>query len=88
MSLKDEDRTVLEDAIMDAHLAADKFIQTGKEVHATLLEVNVNDALEYLEMMKENLTDDYKKENYKLHMLVPLQLLNMIKENSDESDAG
>jgi len=81
-SLTTEERTTLEDSIMDAHMAADKFINSGKDVHHKLLELTVTDALEYIIKYKKKLKKDSKTENYKLHMMVPLQLHLMIEEDN------
>lgn len=82
-SLTPEERINLEDAIMDAHMAADKLLGSGKEVHHKLLELTVADALEYVEKLSSKLRDDPKAENYKLHLLIPLQLNLMLREERD-----
>tara|TARA_R110000772_G_scaffold148811_3_gene259427 strand:- start:7263 stop:7541 length:279 start_codon:yes stop_codon:yes gene_type:complete len=82
-SLTVDERMSLEDSIMDAHMAADKFLTSGREVHVRLLELSVSDALEYIQKYKNKLTDDPKSENYKLHMMIPLQLHLMIEDEKD-----
>ena len=57
-SLTVDERISLEDSIMDAHMAADKFLTSGREVHVRLLELSVSDALEYIQKYKNKLTDD------------------------------
>lgn len=79
-----EERISLEESIMDAHLAADKYLTSGKEVHIKLLELSVADALEYIELLSDKLRNDPKTENYKLHMLVPLQLSMLIEERKEK----
>ena len=43
-----------------------------------------DDALSALSLYKDYLKDDPKKETYKIHMLVPVQVLQMLKENESE----
>lgn len=81
-----DEREQIEDSIMDAHLAAEKFLDTGKEVHRKLLEVSVTDALEYVELLADKLKNDPRKENYKLHLMVPLQLVIMLElDNANDN---
>ena len=70
-----------EDAIEDATAAAERFLKSQKDLHRKLLEVTVDDALSALSLYKDYLKDDPKKETYKIHMLVPVQVLQMLKEN-------
>lgn len=83
-NLSTEERIVLEDSIMDAHMAADKLLTSGKEVHHKMLNLTVTDAIEYINKYKDKLVEDPKAENYKLHMLVPLQLHLMLQEEKNE----
>ena len=81
-----DEREQLEDSIMDAHLAAEKFLETGKDVHRKLLEVSVTDALEYVELLASKLKEDPRKDNYKLHLMVPLQLVIMLEmDNANDN---
>lgn len=80
--INDEDREVLEDSIMDASLSAERYLKSGKELHRKLLEVTVEDALAALSMYSKALENDPMKESYKLHMLVPVQIIEMI--NADD----
>lgn len=84
--LTTDEREQLEDSIMDAHLAADKYLESGKEVHRKLLEVSVTDALEYIELLSAKLKEDPKKDNYKLHLMVPLQLVIMLELENHAND--
>ena len=81
-----EERNSLEEAIMDAHVAADKVLSSGKEVHHRLLDLTVTDALEYITKYKKKLKNDPKIENYKLHMLVPLQLHLMLEKEVKDGE--
>tara|TARA_R110002153_G_scaffold29711_13_gene91212 strand:+ start:27379 stop:27660 length:282 start_codon:yes stop_codon:yes gene_type:complete len=85
-SLTSDERLSLEESIMDAHMAADKLLSSGKEVHHRLLDLTVKDALEYITKYKKKLKNDKKAENYKLHMLVPLQLHLMLDQDKDNKD--
>jgi|TARA_R110000744_G_scaffold27075_3_gene66271 hypothetical protein len=85
--LTHEERLTLEESIMDAHLAADKWLSSQKEVHIKLLELSVADAMEYVELFADKIKGDPKAENYKLHMLVPLQLNMMISDKLKERKA-
>lgn len=78
--LNDEDREIIEDAVMDASLSAERYLKSGKDLHQKLLEVTVEDALAALSMYSEALKDDPKREAYKIHMLVPVQILEMLKD--------
>lgn len=85
MGLSKEERETLEGSIYDAHFAAAKFIESGKDIHKKLLEISVKDAIDNLEILKEEIQKDDMVGNYKIHLLVPLQLLNLIqKREKDE----
>lgn len=83
-NLTSEERILIEDSIMDAHMAADKLLSSGKEVHHKMLNLTVTDAIDYIQKYKDKLKEDPKVENYKLHMLVPLQLHLMLQEKKNE----
>lgn len=79
MGLNKQEREVLEGSIYDAHFAAAKYIESGKDIHKKLLEISVNEAIENLENLKEAVKEDQMVGNYKIHLFVPLQLLELIK---------
>jgi hypothetical protein len=83
--LEEDDRTTLEEAILDAHLAAERYLSSGRDIHRKILEVTVEDAIAALSMYSELLKDDPKSENYKMHMLVPMQVLELIEDDKNES---
>jgi hypothetical protein len=83
MALSDKEREELEGSIYDAHFAAAKFIDSGKDIHKHLLEISVKEALDNLELLKEEIVKDKMVGNYKIHLLVPLQLLELINSRSD-----
>jgi hypothetical protein len=87
IELEDEDRQGLEDAIEDATHAAERYLTSEKQIHKKLLEVTVDDALHALSLYKDLLVDDPKKETYKIHLLVPVQIIEMLKEK-DENTKG
>lgn len=77
--LEDDDRLTLEEAILDAHLAAERYLASGRDIHRKILEVTVEDAIAALSMYSELLKDDAKSENYKMHMLIPMQILELLE---------
>ena len=88
MTLQDNQREKIEDTIMDLHFTSQKFIETQKEVHKKLLEVNIQEAIELLSDFAEEIKDDPKKHDYKLHMLLPFQIyeLMVIREEKKEKE--
>lgn len=88
MPLSDKNRERIEDTIMDLHFTSDKYVQTGKETHKKLLEINVQEAIEILKDLQDELQDDEKKYDYKMHMLLPFQIYELIsiREEKDYND--
>ena len=89
MPLSDKNRERIEDTIMDLHFTSDKYVQTGKETHKKLLEINVQEAIEILKDLQDELQDDEKKYDYKMHMLLPFQIYELIsiREEKEYNDA-
>lgn len=85
MPLNSEEKESLENSIYDAHFASQKYIETGKDIHFKLLEVSVNEAISNLQILKEGIKDDPMVGNYKIHLLVPLQLLRLA-QSRDKKD--
>ena len=86
MGLDKKERDVIEGNIFDAHFAANKYIETGKDIHKKLLEISVKEAIDTLQLLSSAIKEDEMVGNYKIHLLVPLQLLELIKmRESDES---
>ena len=79
--LEDDDRLTLEECILDAHLAAERYLSSGRDIHRKILEVTVEDAIAALSMYSELLKDDAKSENYKMHMLIPMQILELLEDD-------
>ena len=79
--LEEDDRLTLEEAILDAHLAAERYLSSGRDIHRKILEVTVEDAIAALSMYSELLKDDAKSENYKMHMLIPMQILELLEDD-------
>lgn len=79
MPLNEDDRVKIEDTIMDLHFTANKYIETGKDVHRKLLEVNVQEAIELLEAIRDDIVDDEKVYDYKMHFLLPFQIYELLK---------
>lgn len=84
MALSKKEREGLEGSIYDAHFAANKFIESGKDIHKKLLEISVKEALDTLQAVSENIKDDDMVGNYKIHMLVPVQLLELIENRKED----
>ena len=84
MGLDKDDREDLESAIIDASYAAERYIETEKEIHKKLLQISVGEAMDMFEEHQEYLCGDKLSEAYKLHMFVPLQLVKLI-ENKEEN---
>ena len=68
----------MEDTIMDLHYTSMKYVETQKDLHKKLLEVNVEEAIEMLKSVREDIIDDEKLNDYKIHMLLPLQVYELI----------
>jgi len=79
MGLDKKERDVLEGTIFDAHFAANKYIETGKDIHKKLLEISVKEAIDTMQLLSNAVKEDEMVGNYKIHILVPLQLLELIK---------
>ena len=88
MPLTDKNRERMEDTIMDLHFTSQKYVETGKDTHKKLLEINVQEAIEILKELQDEMEDDEKKYDYKMHMLLPFQIYELIaiRENK-ENDA-
>ena len=87
MPLNDEQRMKLEDTIMDLHFTSQKYIESQKDIHKKLLEVNIQEAIEILQDVKDDIQDDVKKYDYKLHMFLPMQIYELVclRERNDYS---
>ena len=79
MALNSKRRESLEASIFDAHFAAEKFLETEKDIHKKLLVMSVHEALENLQTLKEEIKKDDMVGNYKLHLLVPVQLVELLR---------
>jgi len=88
MPLTEKNRERMEDTIMDLHFTSQKYIETGKDTHKKLLEINVQEAIEILKELQDELQDDEKKYDYKLHLLLPLQIYELIciREEKEYND--
>ena len=78
MGLNKKEREVIEGSIFDAHFAASKYIESGKDIHKKLLEISVKEAIDTLQLLSGAVKEDEMVGNYKIHLLVPLQLLELI----------
>ena len=86
MTISDDDREGIEEAIFAAHMAADQVINTNRVMYEKILDISVSEALYILKSFKEELQDDEKFENYKLHLFVPLQLHKLIELRSEKKE--
>ena len=80
MGLNKKEREVIEGSIFDAHFAASKYIESGKDIHKKLLEISVKEAIDTLQLLSGAVKEDEMVGNYKIHLLVPLQLLELIEK--------
>jgi len=89
MPLTEKNRERMEDTIMDLHFTSTKYVETGKDTHKKLLEINVQEAIEILKELQDELQDDEKKYDYKLHLLLPFQIYELIciREEQEHDDA-
>jgi hypothetical protein len=79
MPLSEKDRLRVEDTILDLHFTANKYIENGKDIHKKILEVSIQEAIEMLQDLQEDMVDDDKVYDYKMHMLLPLQIYELLK---------
>lgn len=79
MGLDKKEREIIEGNIFDAHFAASKYIESGKDIHKKLLEISVKEAIDTMQLLSNAVKEDEMVGNYKIHLLVPLQLLELIK---------
>lgn len=80
MPLNDEQREKLEDTIMHLQMASSKIIDSGKDVHRKVFEVEIEEAIELITLLKDDLKDDEKLSDYKLYLLIPFQMHELLKE--------
>ena len=89
MPLSDDDRKYIEDIIQDLHFTSMKWVETEKDTHKTLFQMNIEEVIDFLERKASDIADDPQVYNYKLHVLIALQLYELIKiieENEEEND--
>lgn len=89
MALSDKNRDRIEDTIMDLHFTSTKYVETGKETHKKLLEINIQEAIEILKELQDEMEDDEKKYDYKMHLLLPFQIYELIcirEEKQNDAD--
>jgi len=83
VGLNSDEREMIENALYDAHFAAGKYLESGKDIHYKLLEVSVTEAIQNIELLKSAVQEDEMSQNYKIHLLVPLQLLKLIEQRKE-----
>ena len=87
MPLSETKREEIEEALYGAHLAADQYLNKPRQMSEKLLQMSVFEALNLLESLKDELTDDPRLDNYKLHIFVPLQLHQLIEMRKEKQNA-
>ena len=86
MALNDDQREKIEDTIMDLHFTSQKFIESSKDIHRKLLEVNIQEAIELLKDVSDEMRDDPKRYDYKMHLLLPFQIYELIQIREKQED--
>ena len=88
MPLAEKERDLIEDSIMDLHFAAQKYIESEKDIHRKLLELNIQDTLEIFKELKEQIKDDEMRYDYKIHLFIPFHIWEMVKlrEKAEEKN--
>jgi hypothetical protein len=87
MTVSEQKRDEIEEALYGAHLAADQYLNKPRPMSEKLLKMSVFEALHLLESLKDDLADDSRLENYKLHIFVPLQLHQLIEMRKETKNA-
>lgn len=85
MALDPEQREKVEDVIMDLHYTSSKYVESGKDVHKKMLAVNISEALEILNLVKNDITDDEKVLDYKIHLLIPFQIYELLSIREEQN---
>lgn len=84
MPLSPEQRLRVEDTIMDLHFTTQKVVDSGKDIHKKLLQVNIEEAIAILEELKDDIVDDEKIHDYKIHIFFPMQVYEIIRIREQE----
>ena len=83
MPLAEKERALVEDSIMDLHFAAQKYVETEKDIHRKLLELNVQDALDIFKDLSEQIKDDEMRFDYKIHLFIPFHIWEMVTSREE-----
>lgn len=86
MPLDPSERAVIETVIAEAQDYAAKYLETGADLHKSVLKVSVNQTMDILDSYSDSLRDDEYVDNYRLHMLVPLQILKLIENEENKEN--
>lgn len=86
MALDDAERLVFEDMIFECQYAAEKYLATGKEAHGKMLRSAVDQCYEMMEDIQKGLISDEEAQKYKLHLLVPFQIVELMKMEQAEQN--
>lgn len=80
---------LVEDIIDDVQECAHKYLETTKDIHKKMLEVSVNEGIELLESIRENfdtIENEEQLEIYRLNLLVPIQLVELLKLREENKE--
>lgn len=86
MALTEKERTLIEDVIMDLHFAAQKYVESEKDIHRKLLELNVQDAHDIFANLKEKMADDEMRFDYKIHLFVPFHIWELVNSREQKEN--
>lgn len=86
MALNEKERILVEDVIMDLHFAAQKYVESEKDIHRKLLELNIQDALDIFESIKDKVADDEMRFDYKIHLFVPFHVWELVNSREQKED--
>ena len=84
MTLSDKQREQVEDTIEDLHFTSTKYLETDRDIHRKLLEVNIQEAIQVLKDVSDEIRDDPKRFDYKMHLLLPFQIYELMQMREKE----
>lgn len=85
--MDNSEHRIIEDIISDMQHCAEKYLKSQKSIHEKMLEISVSEGLEFLEALKsqiDEIDDEELKKTYALNLLVPIQLLELIKSRKKQ----
>jgi hypothetical protein len=87
MGLSQADRNVIEDVIDEVQFCAQKYLDTGKDIHRKMFEVSLSEGIDYFTSIATRIDDDDAEQllKYRLHMFVPMQLSKLLELKDEEA---